>query len=526
MAAACWRTPPKGTPKSPIGEIDCTPGSVAMSSIEESVGEIGWIEVRSSLPGIVSASQRSPICRMFWAAVPSATTMARPITSAPAVSVVRLMSRASELRASRSSFRKILKGMPASRSSGPSTSGTIRTATSIRPYTTSGPRLPRSNVRRPDPWVDWVAPDELLGQTARAATASTPKTSTSQRSRAPPSTAPRGLRLSASTGGIRPARQAGSSEAASVISTPMTRASTIDPSEMLGASRAMGPVALTHESVSEARPMPPTTPTTDPIAPSANACSMTRPMTCERVAPAARSNPTSRNRSVTVIESVLKIRNAPAKRTTAATSSSVPRKSTVSARSESAVSDVRASRYGSVVIVSSRWPIRSLAVTPGWVLRSTRVTPVISKRAWAEASGTITSRPAASGTEPSPDTMPTIEKAAGPVLPPLSVIGVGRGQEPPAREWQVVQLRLRHRVDPEHGHRRRRLRRRGQRRARRQVGLAFQGGCDDIDSGRPGDRRQRVPAEAVLLQGLDAHRRAAHLVGGGAGNGGIHRGSG
>ena len=133
MAAASWRTPPSGTPRSPIGETDFTPGNAAISSIDGSVGEIEWIEVSSSLPGIVSVSQFAPIWRIFCAAVPRATTIARPMTSAPAVSVVRLTSRASELRASRSSLRNIRSGIPASQSSGPRTRGTIRTATSIRP---------------------------------------------------------------------------------------------------------------------------------------------------------------------------------------------------------------------------------------------------------------------------------------------------------------------------------------------------------------------------------------------------------
>ena len=94
---------------------------------------IGRIEVSSSDPGIVSDSQPCPMRRTFWAAVPRATTMARPITSAPAVSAVRLGSRASELRASRTSVRKKPNGTPASRSSGPRMRGTTSTAASSRP---------------------------------------------------------------------------------------------------------------------------------------------------------------------------------------------------------------------------------------------------------------------------------------------------------------------------------------------------------------------------------------------------------
>ena len=122
-----------GTPKSPIGERDLTPGVAASWSRIGSVVETGRIEVRSSLPGIVSASQLEPIFRTSWAAVPRATTMASATTSAPTVRAVRLRSRDSELRASRSSLRKIRNGNPAIRSSGPSRRGRSSTATSSRP---------------------------------------------------------------------------------------------------------------------------------------------------------------------------------------------------------------------------------------------------------------------------------------------------------------------------------------------------------------------------------------------------------
>ena len=72
-------------------------------------------------------------------------------------------------------------------------------------------------------------------------------------------------------------------------------------------------------------------------------------MTCRRVAPTARRSPTSRMRSDTAIESVLKMRNAPTKSTTAATSASVVRKSPVSPRSRSAISDGSSMMYGSYV---------------------------------------------------------------------------------------------------------------------------------------------------------------------------------
>ena len=58
--------------------------------------------------------------------------------------------------------------------------------------------------------------------------------------------------------------------------------------------------------------------------------------TWARVAPAARSRPTSRNRSMTVIESVLKMRNAPVNSAIAAIIAVVAWKSEVDARSDAA----------------------------------------------------------------------------------------------------------------------------------------------------------------------------------------------
>ena len=98
-----------------------------------SVVATGLMELRSSLPGIVSVNQLEPILRTCCDAVPRATTIATPTTRAPAVSAVRLRSRDSELRASRSSLRKIRSGKPATRPSGPISRGTSITETSRRP---------------------------------------------------------------------------------------------------------------------------------------------------------------------------------------------------------------------------------------------------------------------------------------------------------------------------------------------------------------------------------------------------------
>ena len=81
---------------------------------------------------------------------------------------------------------------------------------------------------------------------------------------------------------------------------------------------------------------------------------MTNRPTWRRVAPAARSRPSSRTRSVTVIDSVLKMRNAPTNRATAAISAVVERKSAVETRSDAARSPGDERTYGSVVRATSR----------------------------------------------------------------------------------------------------------------------------------------------------------------------------
>ena len=266
-----------GAPKIPIGETVFTPCVAARSARIGSVVETGLMEVSNSLPGIVSVSQLAPILRTSSAAVPRATTIATPTTRAPAVRAVRLRSRDSELRASRSSLRKMRSGKPATRPSGPISRGTRSTDRSSRPYTTSGPQPPGPLpvTREPAP----ESPLTPLGQTARAATANTPKTTTNQRKRAEPAAIPAGPRRNASTGGIRPARQAGSSDAASVSTVPISSAITIDPAESDGPASETGPDEPTQVSVATARPIPARTPTSEPAAPRTRACTSISPIT-------------------------------------------------------------------------------------------------------------------------------------------------------------------------------------------------------------------------------------------------------
>ncbi len=129
-------------------------------------------------------------------------------------------------------------------------------------------------------------------------------------------------------------------------------------------------------------------------------------ITCPRRAPAARSSPTSRIRSVTVIDSVLKIRNAPANRATAAISAVVAWKSLVDARSAAARSVGDDSTYGSLTRRVSSADDTTAGSAPCARPMSTRLTPLVPKTAWAVARGTMTVRPTAPLSGPSPATIP------------------------------------------------------------------------------------------------------------------------
>ena len=71
------------------------------------------------------------------------------------------------------------------------------------------------------------------------------------------------------------------------------------------------PSALNSSLMALAKPRPATMPTIEPIRPMVSASSSTELSTCRRVAPSVRSRASSRARWATVIENVLKIRNAP-----------------------------------------------------------------------------------------------------------------------------------------------------------------------------------------------------------------------
>ena len=77
---------------------------------------------------------------------------------------------------------------------------------------------------------------------------------------------------------------------------------------------------------------------TEPSVPTMSAWATTTSTICARRAPAARSRPSSRTRSLTVIARVFRITKAAANRLIAASSAIVDRMSAVDARSEAATS--------------------------------------------------------------------------------------------------------------------------------------------------------------------------------------------
>ena len=115
----------------------------------------------------------------------------------------------------------------------------------------------------------------------------------------------------ATIGGTRAARIAGQSDAATVTSTPMPSAARTVRSWNTRVWVGMAkPSRLARESSSPASAYPTPRPTADAATPIAAASATTDPMTWRRLAPSARSNPSSRVRCVTRIVKVFEMMNA------------------------------------------------------------------------------------------------------------------------------------------------------------------------------------------------------------------------
>jgi hypothetical protein len=128
---------------------------------------------------------------------------------------------------------------------------------------------------------------------------------------------------SAAIGETRVARRAGLSAEASVTRIPTSRATTTVrvaiTVPVLGRSM---PKDLNTALSAAAKPMPPSTPSTDPSTPITAASTTTERRIWGRVAPSVRSSPSSRMRWAIVMLKMLKIRNEPTTRVTPPNTSS------------------------------------------------------------------------------------------------------------------------------------------------------------------------------------------------------------
>ena len=130
---------------------------------------------------------------------------------------------------------------------------------------------------------------------------------------------------SASTGATRVARHAGTRPATSVTSTPTSSETTIvRVAKTVPVCGRSSPSALNSALMPLARPKPAATPTALAAAPMASASATTVRSTWRREAPARRSSPNSRERWATMIDSELKIVNAPTSSATPPKPSSTP----------------------------------------------------------------------------------------------------------------------------------------------------------------------------------------------------------
>ena len=123
-----------------------------------------------------------------------------------------------------------------------------------------------------------------------------------------------------------------------MITTPAPIAATRICGVISGPSSVTPPAVRSQAAATCASSTPAAAPSAEPSTPSSAPWVTTTSTTCDRVAPAARSSPSSRTRSITVIASVLRITNAAANRLIAASSAIVERMSAVDARSDSATS--------------------------------------------------------------------------------------------------------------------------------------------------------------------------------------------
>ena len=131
---------------------------------------------------------------------------------------------------------------------------------------------------------------------------------------------------SAATGATRVARSAGTRPAATVTSVPTsTETIAVRAANTVPASGSSSSNEVKTASMPLASPRPTASPSAEASSPSVSASASTVPSTCLRPAPTIRRSPSSRVRCATVIDSVLKMVNAPTRIATPPKTSSAMR---------------------------------------------------------------------------------------------------------------------------------------------------------------------------------------------------------
>ena len=201
------------------------------------------------------------------------------------------------------------------------------TGAARRPADEAGERLDqmRRQQREAEEQRDHADRDEQPRRAAEAAETCRPRSrrSTPARRRVPCCASARRTATAGSVepsrtaaiGGTRVARRAGTIVASRVIPVPTTsETSTVLNAKTVPPSGRSTPIALNSTIMPFAIPKPRSSPIVDASSPITRPSSRTERMTCLREAPSVRSVANSRVRWATVIESVLKITNAPTNR--------------------------------------------------------------------------------------------------------------------------------------------------------------------------------------------------------------------
>ena len=178
------------------------------------------------------------------------------------------------------------------------------------------PAMPRTVRSVPSPSASRFPPEPIEPVSVAFASSARPTASTTAPTIGPSrfrrgSTAPS---RTAAIGATRVARNAGARPASSVTPTPTTSATTNVRSAYTGSDCGSSSPSAAKISVRPfANPMPTAMPTAEATTPIAAASRRTERSTCRRDAPSVRSVASSRTRCAIVIDSVLKMTNAPTK---------------------------------------------------------------------------------------------------------------------------------------------------------------------------------------------------------------------